>query len=424
MEVDETVQLSGAYDYTAADLPYTLPMENQVPLLQESDGNIAMGGLDPGIDAAEHYLAHPSYADTQHGAAPPAPQSSYADMQHAAAAHAALPIAESPVVSKPPTTGVAPSTHSFVIKAEQQSVIKAEPSSDQKMPETYVHPVDVLGLESFDVTEWNDKNIKPPFSYASLIAQAISLSPNKKLTLNGIYNYITTHYPYYQAAPSGWQNSIRHNLSLNKAFIKVPRGDDERGKGAFWMLDPTCEGQFRNGVYRKSRKPVAPGGGTKSGGGPSRVRAGSRSDTPNPYEAGGDKPAKGKKNKNTVAGVSEGPTANHAATATATTPAEAFSSAAVTSPSTAGMAMPTTLATAAADPPSAPAEDPAAVAAPRVPLHARPPTVDLPAAHAPQGPGQSQDPSPMERLAPAVESSSLAPSYNPIVDNHPPLGHA
>lgn len=52
---------------------------------------------------------------------------------------------------------------------------------------------------------YNNKDIKPPYSYASLIAQAINSSSDKRMTLNGIYNYITTNYPYYQMAQNGWQ---------------------------------------------------------------------------------------------------------------------------------------------------------------------------------------------------------------------------
>ncbi|XP_077462226.1 forkhead box protein K1 [Stigmatopora argus] len=95
---------------------------------------------------------------------------------------------------------------------------------------------------------------KPPYSYAQLIVQAISSAPDKQLTLSGIYTHITKHYPYYRTADKGWQNSIRHNLSLNRYFLKVARSQDEPGKGSFWRVDSASESKLVEQAFRKRRQ--------------------------------------------------------------------------------------------------------------------------------------------------------------------------
>ncbi|XP_023246700.1 forkhead box protein J1-B-like [Copidosoma floridanum] len=81
-----------------------------------------------------------------------------------------------------------------------------------------------------------DANKKPPYSYAVLISLAMRAN-NNRVTLSNIYAWIRENFKFYKYADPAWQNSIRHNLSLNKCFVKLPRSKDEPGKGGFWKLD-------------------------------------------------------------------------------------------------------------------------------------------------------------------------------------------
>ncbi|RXN02010.1 Forkhead box protein J1-B [Acipenser ruthenus] len=99
-------------------------------------------------------------------------------------------------------------------------------------------------------------HVKPPYSYASLICMAMQASRKTKITLSAIYNWITDNFCYYRHAEPSWQNSIRHNLSLNKCFMKVPRQKDEPGKGGFWQIDPQYADMFVNGVFKRRRMPA------------------------------------------------------------------------------------------------------------------------------------------------------------------------
>ncbi|XP_075897925.1 forkhead box protein P1-B-like isoform X9 [Nelusetta ayraudi] len=74
--------------------------------------------------------------------------------------------------------------------------------------------------------------VRPPFTYASLIRQAIFESPRRQLTLNEIYNWFTRNFAYFRRNAATWKNAVRHNLSLHKCFVRL-----ENVKGAVWTVD-------------------------------------------------------------------------------------------------------------------------------------------------------------------------------------------
>lgn len=109
-----------------------------------------------------------------------------------------------------------------------------------------------------DLSKEEAKDIKPPYSYATMITQAILLNEDGVMSLLEIYAWIALHYAYYKFLKTGWQNLIRHNLSLNKAFEKVPRRPNEPGKGMKWQISDAYKEEFlskiNNGGLSKNRR--------------------------------------------------------------------------------------------------------------------------------------------------------------------------
>ncbi|XP_078731894.1 uncharacterized protein LOC144946685 isoform X1 [Lampetra fluviatilis] len=92
---------------------------------------------------------------------------------------------------------------------------------------------------------------KPPFSYIALIVMAIQSSPAKRVTLSEIYQFLQGRFPFFRGAYQGWKNSVRHNLSLNECFVKLPKGLGRPGKGHYWTIDPASEFMFEEGSFRR-----------------------------------------------------------------------------------------------------------------------------------------------------------------------------
>ena len=171
----------------------------------------------------------------------------------------------------------------FLNRQGQVTPPPRSPGSQKQSP-LYNRGMMMASTEEIDYSSDSAKDLKPPYSYATLIAQAIFSTEEEKLTLSSIYNFIMDKYAFYRHSQSGWQvsatllrtkkkkkkqylpdadksinqNSIRHNLSLNKAFQKVPRRTDEPGKGMKWQIVPEYREDYWKKQTRKGNQSSAP----------------------------------------------------------------------------------------------------------------------------------------------------------------------
>lgn len=118
-------------------------------------------------------------------------------------------------------------------------------SSPARCPILCLSPPELAQNHEF----YKNADVRPPFTYASLIRQAILETPDRQLTLNEIYNWFTRMFAYFRRNTATWKNAVRHNLSLHKCFVRV-----ENVKGAVWTVDER--------EYQKRRPPKMTGSPT------------------------------------------------------------------------------------------------------------------------------------------------------------------
>ncbi|GMT29207.1 hypothetical protein PFISCL1PPCAC_20504, partial [Pristionchus fissidentatus] len=105
------------------------------------------------------------------------------------------------------------------------------------------------------------------WSYSTLIALSLIHSPNGRLTVVQIYDFICKHFPYYKTARGTWKNCIRHNLSFptsNSKFTRIPdkSGIKKLRPRSEWMIIPKMRQKLdkaiRNSMENEAKKSDRP----------------------------------------------------------------------------------------------------------------------------------------------------------------------
>ena len=128
---------------------------------------------------------------------------------------------------------------------KQKKDDKKEDQKEDKKQRTEEEDLSAYQLaEPHEMPPISDDGSKPPYSYSGLIALALLRAPERHMSLSQIYQWVSDTFAYYRNSDASWHNSIRHNLSLHKAFIKQERPKNVPGKGNLWSVGRGMEWQF------------------------------------------------------------------------------------------------------------------------------------------------------------------------------------
>uniref|UniRef100_A0A3Q1BRU3 Forkhead box P2 n=1 Tax=Amphiprion ocellaris TaxID=80972 RepID=A0A3Q1BRU3_AMPOC len=162
-----------------------------------------------------------------------------------------LPSASPPNLPQTPTTPTAPITPMAAMPQVPSVLGGANVPSMGAMrrrhSDKYSMPLSSEIAPNYEF--YKNADVRPPFTYATLIRQAIMDSADMQLTLNEIYSWFTRTFAYFRRNAATWKNAVRHNLSLHKCFVRV-----ENVKGAVWTVD---EVEYQK---RRSQKITGPHG--------------------------------------------------------------------------------------------------------------------------------------------------------------------
>ncbi|XP_035282061.1 forkhead box protein P2 isoform X5 [Anguilla anguilla] len=142
-----------------------------------------------------------------------------------------LPSTSPPNLPQTPTTPTAPVTPlSQVPSVLSPASVPGVGAIRRRHSDKYSVPMSSEIAPNYEF--YKNADVRPPFTYATLIRQAIMEASDMQLTLNEIYSWFTRTFAYFRRNAATWKNAVRHNLSLHKCFVRV-----ENVKGAVWTVD-------------------------------------------------------------------------------------------------------------------------------------------------------------------------------------------